>query len=338
MNLKTTLQEKINQKTKPLGALGQLESLALQIGLLQESLNPKLEQPHILLFAGDHGIAQIGVSAYPQAVTHQMVLNFLNQGAAINVFAKQAKMNLSIIDAGVNFDFPKHPKLIDQKIAKGTENFLYQAAMTEAQLETSLSKGASLVRDLAQKGCNVVGFGEMGIGNTSAAAMLMSYLCKLPLEVCVGRGTGLNNQGLERKLQILKQAQAKHGPMKETKDILQHFAGFEMVQMCGAMLEAGRQNMLILVDGFIASSVFMAAYQMEAKILDKAIFCHLSDEQGHRLLLEQMQAQAILHLGMRLGEGTGCALAYPLIEAAVAFLNEMASFETAKLSPENSLN
>jgi nicotinate-nucleotide--dimethylbenzimidazole phosphoribosyltransferase len=326
------LIEKINFKTKPLGALGLLEQLALQIGRVQQSLSPVLHKPTIIVFAGDHGIAAEGVSAYPPEVTHQMVMNFLRGGAAVNVFCRQHHITLKVVDAGVNFTFEPHTQLVNAKIAHGTQSFLHQKAMTEAQLEKCFDWGAQLVADVAKTGCNVIGFGEMGIGNTSAASLIMSYLCTLPIEECVGRGTGLNDAQLEKKRSILRQAQGFHGPLASAEAVLQAVGGFEIAQMCGAMRAAYAQNMLILVDGFIATTAFLAACQINPKIRNNAIFCHQSDESGHRQLLNYLNAKPILNLQMRLGEGTGCAVAFPIIQSAVAFLNDMASFESANVS------
>lgn len=333
----TDLQHKIDHKTKPLGALGTLEKLALQIGQIQQTLSPSLQHPTMVVFAGDHGIANEGVSAYPQAVTHQMVLNFLNEGAAINVFCQQHQLHLKVVDAGVNFDFSAHPALINAKIGYGTRSFLQEKAMTEQELEDCFKTGKKIVKDLALEGCNTIGFGEMGIGNTSASALIMSSICQLPLEQCVGRGTGVNDEQLQQKIAILQQAKDKHGLLLSPKEILQTFGGFEIAQMCGAMLAAYQQNMLLLVDGFIASNAFLVAKALEPNIQDNAIFCHLSDEQGHLNLLNHLKATPLLRLGLRLGEGTGCALAYPLIESALAFLNNMASFESAGVSNKESL-
>jgi nicotinate-nucleotide--dimethylbenzimidazole phosphoribosyltransferase len=323
------LQHKIDSKTKPIGSLGMLEMLALQIGTIQNTLTPSLKKPTIIVFAGDHGIANEGVSAYPQEVTYQMVMNFLQGGAAINVFSTQHGINLKIVDAGVNFDFDKYEILINAKIGKGTKSFLHQKAMTETQLLQCFAKAKEIVTQLANEGCNIVGFGEMGIGNTSSATMLMSYLCNLPIEKCVGRGTGLNDLQLENKITILNNVKSFHGNIENPKGVLQTFGGFEMAQMCAAMLTAYENNMIILVDGFIASSAFLVAQKIKPLIKNNAIFCHLSDESGHQHLLNFLQAEPILKLNMRLGEGTGCAIAYPIIESAVAFLNNMASFESA---------
>jgi nicotinate-nucleotide--dimethylbenzimidazole phosphoribosyltransferase len=326
------LQHKIDFKTKPLGALGVLEKIAFQIGEIQNTLSPVLQNPTIVVFAGDHGVANDGLSAYPQEVTYQMVLNFLGGGAAINVFASQHKINLKIVDAGVNHDFEPNSSLIDAKIAKGTKSFLREKALTTTQLQNCLQKGKEIVDAIAHSGSNVIGFGEMGIANTSAAAMLMSYCCTIPIENCVGRGTGINDIQFENKIKLLRQAADFHGLISNPMEILQTFGGFEIAQMVGAMLTAFEKNMLLLVDGFIASSAFLVAYTLKNEIVKNAVFCHQSEEQGHKKMLEFIKAEPILQLNMRLGEGTGCAVAYPIIQSAVNFLNQMASFESAGVS------
>ena len=332
MNIKTALQAKIDAKTKPLGALGIIEKLALQIGCAQNTLSPVLTNPHIVVFAADHGIVEAGVSAYPKAVTPQMVLNFLNGGAAINVFSKQHNIALQVVDAGVDYDFENGLDLINAKIAKGTKNMLNEAAMSLAALEQCFEKASTIVHNIYAKGCNIIGFGEMGIGNTSSASLLMSAYTNLPIEKCVGRGTGLNDTQLNHKLNILKKVQDVHGVLDNPKTILATFGGLEIAQMCGAMLAAYANNMLILVDGFIATSAMLAAHAINPAILDNAIFCHLSDESGHANALHYLGVDALLKLNMRVGEGTGCAMAYPIVQSAVNFLNEMASFESANVS------
>ncbi len=334
-SLSEKLQHKIDLKTKPLGALGQLERLALQIGKVQNTLTPQLTNPHLVVFAGDHGIATEGVSAYPAEVTPQMVMNFLNEGAAINVFCRQNKIALRIVDAGVNADFPEHSAIINHKIAKGTQSFLTHKAMTAEQLERCFEKSNCLIDQIASTGCNIIGFGEMGIANTSSAAMLVNSLTPISVEDSVGRGTGLDDKGLDKKITILKQAKAHHGQLTDPKEILQTYGGFEVAQMTGAMLAAYKHRMLIMIDGYIATAAYLVASQLEPQLKDVAIFCHQSDEAGHRLVLEQLNASALLQLNLRVGEGTGCALAYPIIQAAVNFLNEMASFESAGVSNTN---
>jgi len=330
------LQQKIDLKTKPLGALGRLETLALQIGLLQNSINPRLSHPSILTFAADHGIATSGVSAYPAEVTIQMVQNFLQGGAAINVFCRQHSIELHIIDAGVNFEFSPGTPLINAKAGMGTRNFLHEEAMTGEQLQYCFERSEALVQQQAEKGCNIIGFGEMGIGNTSSASLLMSCLTGLPLADCVGKGTGLSDEQLANKLHILEQAKANHPAPTDALQALRCFGGFEIAQICGGMLKAQQLQMIILVDGFIASVAYLCARSINPEITKNAIFCHQSDERGHRKLLHYLDAQPLLHLSMRVGEGTGCAMAYPLIESAVRFLEEMASFESAGVSQKSS--
>jgi len=309
-----------------------LEELATQICLVQNTLTPQLINPTLIVFAADHGIAKDGVSAYPSEVTPQMVLNFLSGGAAINVFCKQNNIELKIVDAGVNFNFEPNKKLIDAKIKKGTESFLNQNAIAQKELDLCFKNAHQIIEQISTTKCNVIAFGEMGIGNTSSASMLMSALCNIAIEDCVGRGTGLNDEQLKNKIHILKQAQQNHSTPKNAMEALAFFGGFEIAQMCGAMISAFENNMLILVDGFIATSAFLCAYTINNKIKDNAIFCHQSDEQGHKKMLDFLGVKPILNLGMRLGEGTGCALAYPIIESAVYFMNEMASFESANVS------
>lgn len=325
----------INNKTKPLGALGQLEELALQIGEVFGSTKPELKDPHLVVFAADHGIALEGVSAFPQEVTYQMVLNFLRGGAAINVFCRQHLINLQVVDAGVNADFDASLPLGKYKIAKGTASFLSGPAMSVAEATRCLDHGAAIVAEIAAKGCNVIGFGEMGIGNTSSAAVLMSLFCSIPLADCIGRGTGLDDAQLLKKQNILEKAISNYKGSKQPLQLMAHFGGFEIIEMAGAMLAAGKQNMLVLVDGFIATAAYLCALQLDATLKNKAVFCHQSDEKGHTLLLQYLKGKPVLQLQLRLGEGTGCALAYPLLQSAVNFLNEMASFESASVSTKS---
>ncbi|HAF00863.1 MAG TPA: nicotinate-nucleotide--dimethylbenzimidazole phosphoribosyltransferase [Methylophilaceae bacterium] len=331
--LASVLLHKINQKTKPLGALGMLEHMALKIGLIQSTLTPSLHAPTMLVFAGDHGIVAEGVSPFPQAVTAQMVQNFLNGGAAINVFARQHGFALQVIDSGVNHTFIQHPALVDAKIVHGTANFLYQPAMTQAQCEYALTFGANLARKTVEEGSNVLAFGEMGIGNTSSASCLMSVLCDLPIQQCVGRGTGLDDAGLNKKSAVLQAALEKHAiDSQNPMQVLATFGGAEIAMMVGAMLGAAQTKAILLIDGFIATAALLVASKLQPSILEYCIFSHCSDEAGHQHLLQHLGAQPLLNIGLRLGEGTGAVLAYPLVQAAVNFLNEMASFESAGVS------
>jgi nicotinate-nucleotide--dimethylbenzimidazole phosphoribosyltransferase len=326
------LQEKIDSKTKPVGSLGTLETLAFQIASVFETLDPKIINPNIVVFAADHGIANHGVSDYPQDVTRQMVNNFLEGGAAINIFCKQNNIDLSIVDSGVNYDFPTNTKLIDAKIAKGTQSFLHVPAMSETELQLCFEKGKSIVENIAEKGSNCIGFGEMGIGNTSTASVLMSILTGFPIEECVGKGTGINDQKLLDKQKILEKALENYSGQAELMQQLAYFGGFEIMQMAGGMLSAFENKMLILIDGFICSTTFLIASKINPNIMKNAVFCHCSAEKAHLKLLEYLDAKPVLNLDLRLGEGTGCAIAFPILKSAEAFLNEMASFESAGVS------
>jgi nicotinate-nucleotide--dimethylbenzimidazole phosphoribosyltransferase len=331
-----SLQQKIDQKTKPIGSLGVLEKIAKQIATVFQTLEPKINQPHIVVFAADHGIAQHGVSAYPQDVTRQMLTNFLEGGAAINVFCKQNKIALSVVDAGVNYDFPSNTSLISAKIDKGTHSFLSSPAMSKTQMELCFSKGSEIVATIAKQGSNCIGFGEMGIGNTATASVLMSVLCNFSIEDCVGRGTGVDDEKLQFKIDVLRKAVDNYQGSKDLESYLVYFGGFEILQMAGGMLEAYKQNMIFLVDGFICSVAFLIASKKNPAIINNAIFSHQSAEKAHKKLLNYLGVSAVLQLDLRLGEGTGCALVFPIIESAVAFLNEMASFESAGVSENRS--
>ncbi len=332
-NLRAALQEKIDHKTKPPGALGQLETLALMLGLAQGSLSPSLMNPHIVVFAGDHGITNEGVSAYPQAVTAQMVLNFCAGGAAINVFARQSGITLRVVDAGVAHDFPADLAITHAKIGYGTGNFLRTNAMTETDCEEALKRGTAIVGEIAAQDCNIIGFGEMGIGNTTSAAALMHIITQKPLEYCVGAGTGLDGAQIRHKRLIIAEAIAKHNALAFSPlQTLTTFGGYEIAMICGAMLQAASQKMIILVDGFIATSALLVAYTLHPEILHYCIFSHESNENGHATMHRYLGVEPLLRLGMRLGEGTGAALAYPLVQAAVGFLNDMATFDSANVS------
>jgi nicotinate-nucleotide--dimethylbenzimidazole phosphoribosyltransferase len=346
MEIQEALQHKIDHKTKPVGALGRLESIALQVGQVQQTLEPVIRQPHIVVFAADHGIAAGGkVNPYPQSVTAQMVLNFVNGGAAINVFCRQHNIALVVVDAGVNYDFDPGLPIVHAKQGKGTADYSEGWAMhTEAAVKATAA-GADMVKALAAKGCNCIGLGEMGIGNSSSAALIMHHYTDLPLAQCVGRGTGANDEQLRRKLQVLEEAAQLHELARydiTPHGLLGRVGGYEIAQMAGAYVEAYRQGMMIVVDGFIATAALLVAIKLlnepaektvqighGSALLRHCIFAHTSGEAGHAAMLERLGAQPLLQLGMRLGEGTGAALAIPLVQAAVNFLNEMASFDSA---------
>ena len=332
--LAETLQQKIDNKTKPLGALGLLETVALQIGCIQQSLTPILSNPQVLVFASDHGLAEAGVSAFPSEVTQQMVYNFLNGGAGINVFCYQHGLTLQVVDAGVNHDFPAHPQLIQAKIQAGTHNCLNQPAMSDSDCRQALQQGASIIDTLIAQDCNTVILGEMGIGNTASASLLMHKLTGIALDDCIGNGTGLDVQGLAKKQQILQQVINKYPDIEQPLAVLATFGGFEIAMMVGAYLQAGQQKMTIIVDGFIASVALLVAVKLAPAVIDYCIFSHQSDEKGHGALLNYLQVQPLLKLNLRLGEGTGAVLAYPLVQSAIAFLNEMQSFQQANVSQQ----
>ena len=323
------LRAKIDGKTKPVGALGRIERLAAQAARLQQRLDPEMERCALVIFAADHGITEEGVSAYPAEVTRQMVLNFAAGGAAANVFARANGLALSVVNAGVRGGPFALPGVEDRALGEGTANFRHGAAMSAAQLGRALETG----RKIGRRGkADAMAFGEMGIGNTASAAMVAHRLSGAALHDLVGRGTGLDDDGLLRKVAVLEAANARIEAPLGPNAALQEFGGFEIAMMAGAMLGAAEARRLVLVDGFIASAAALAAAQMEPAAREAMVFCSLSTEPGHRLILEAMGARPLLQLELRLGEGTGAALAWPLVRAAVAMLNGMASFEEAAVS------
>ena len=371
--LTNDLRAKIDRKTKPPGSLGRLEDLAMQLGLMQDSLSPEIRSATMLLFAGDHGATEAGISPYPKEVTAQMVQNFLNGGAAINVFARQNDLQLIVVDAGVDTEFADGIKLniadiaqsqivlasenalrvIDAKVRRGTRNFVHEDALSDEELAACLERGARITRALAEAGTNAVGFGEMGIGNTSAASLLQSALTNRELSQCVGRGTGHTDAGLQHKLEILTRAwqrftndsQAQTPAPMETHDTgethgqrelalraLRAFGGLEIAMMTGAMIEAAAHRMALVIDGYITTAAALAAIAIEPAVREYCIFSHVSGEQGHRAMLDALRARPLLDLDMRLGEGTGAALAFSVVRGAVNFWNQMASFEDAGVS------
>lgn len=330
--LQDDLQAAVDSKTKPPGSLGRLEEMAVRVGLVQGTLNPRLHRPAIVVCAGDHGIAREGVSPFPQDVTAQMVLNFLAGGAAINVFARQNGIELTVVDAGVNYDFGFAPGLVDAKVAHGTKNFLTEPAMTAEQCAEAVRRGAEIVQAEHRRGTNIIGFGEMGIGNTSSASVIMSLLGEVPLDEMVGPGTGLDPDGVKRKCEILTRAAAAHAIKPEPWTVLETFGGFEIAMIVGGMLRGAELGMVILVDGFIVTAAATVAAGVYPAVTDRMIFAHRSAEPGHRRILDRLGARPLLDIGLRLGEGTGAAVALPLVRAAVNFLNEMATFDSAGVS------
>jgi nicotinate-nucleotide--dimethylbenzimidazole phosphoribosyltransferase len=330
--LRQALQAKLDRKTKPVGSLGRLEELALRLGLLQGSLEPRVRQPKALIFAGDHGAARAGISAFPQEVTAQMVENFLGGGAAICVLCRQFGVELEVIDAGVARELAPRPGLRLGKPAAGTRDYLVEPAMEAAQLETALALGEVIAEAAIQGGSNVLVLGEMGIGNSASAALLSACLLPAPLEPLVGRGTGLDDAGLARKQALLARALARGGRPSDPKEALAQYGGFEIVALVGAIRAAARARVLAVLDGFIVGAAALAAARLDAGVLGACLFAHRSPEPGHRLQLEALGARPLLDLDLRLGEGSGAVLAVPLLRAAAAILGEMASFEQAGVS------
>lgn len=336
MNVEKLAREKINQKTKPLGSLGLLEALAVQLCAIQRSLSPVIAKKRTLVFAASHGVADEGVSAYPKEVTAQMVLNFLRGGAAINVFARHCDVELSVIDVGVDAEIAVEADsrlFFNRKVRAGTRNFLNEPAMTFAEFSKAIEAGREQARLAKFAGVSLLGIGEMGIGNTTSASALFSALLKLPAEETVGRGTGIDDERLKRKVQVVQRALETH--WVEDADAahwLSRVGGFEIVAMTGALLEATDLGLPVVVDGFVATAAAVSAIQMNEKVKDICFWGHCSDEKAHQRILDIIGATPILNLRMRLGEGTGAVLAMPLIEAAAKMMTEMASFDEAGVS------
>lgn len=326
-NISDKLIDKINNLTKPKGSLGRLEELARQIGLIQQTLSPKLSHPVNVIYASDHGIADEGVSLSPKEVTRQVVYNFLNGGAGVCYLARQHGFEIKIVDGGVDYDFPENPRIINRKIRKGTRNFLYEAAMTYEEMEKALEYGAEIVEQCFNEGCNIISFGEMGIGNTSASSMWMTCLTGIPLDKCVGAGSGLDKNGVNHKYNVLKKSLENYKGDGSTLDVMRYFGGYEMVMAVGGMLKAAELKMIILVDGFIMTNCVLAASRLYPDMLHYCIFGHCGDEAGHRRVLDSLNAKPLLDLGLRLGEGSGAICAYPIVDSAVRMINEMHTFE-----------
>lgn len=327
-SLEGAIRQKINQKIKLRGSIGRLEELALQIALIQKTLTPSLINPHILVFAGDHGITVEEASPYPAEFTYQMVQNFISGGAAINVFCKQNGLRLLVCDVGVNGTFAENTEtFVKFKIRPGTRNMRHEPAMTRDECEAAIDAGRTLVNGVAFRACNVLGFGEMGIGNTSAASLLMHRLTSLPLENCVEKAAGRNDTHEARKLTLLEEVAGRYNTLSDPIDLLATMGGFEIAAITGGMLQAAENNMVILVDGFISTAALLVAHALEPAILDYCIFSHQSGEPGHRYMLDFLKARPLLDLGLRLGEGSGGALVFPIIDSAVQMLLELDSFE-----------
>ena len=328
-------RRRLDSLTKPLGALGGLEQLAAQACAVQRTLEPAIVHPVAVVFAADHGVADRGVSAYPSAVTEQMVKNFLGGGAAISVLARLQGLELWIVDAGVNGDCGSHPRLINAKIRRGTRDFVEQSAMTMEECERALRHGSAIIDQVIPTEGNTVLLGEMGIGNTAAAALLMHGLTGHPLADCVGRGTGLDDEGLTRKRATLAAAAARGTIPRDPALLLAEYGGYEIAMLVGALLGAAARRKLILVDGFTVTVAVALAARIDENVLDYCVFGHCSAEHAHRALLADLKVQPLLDLGMRLGEGSGAAVALSLVRAALALFTQMATFEGAGVSEKS---
>ena len=310
-SLQAAIQEKIDNLNKPKGSLGRLEELAMQVCLIQQTLEPSLALPCHLLLGGDHGIEREGVSVSPREVTWQQMINFTRGGGGVNLFCRQHDFKLRIVDVGVDYDLSNVEGIINRKIARGTKNFLYEPAMTEAEFDQAIQVGADLVDDCISEGCRVLSIGEMGIANTSPSSIWMHRFGNIPLEECIGAGAGLNTPGIRHKYEVLKKAVDGFNKLNGLNEQpinpiipIRYFGGFEMVAAIGAMLRAAEQHLIILVNGFIMTACAIAAIQLYPAAQDYMIFTHCGDESGHKRMLEIVNAKPLLHLGLRLGEGT----------------------------------
>lgn len=324
---------KIDNLTKPKGSLGTLEDLALQICLIQQTLTPELKNPHNVLFAADHGIIEEGVSVSPKEVTWQQLSHFSKGGAGINFLCEQHDFKLVLVDSGVDYDIPKGHGIIDMKVRRGTNNFLHGPAMTLAELDLCLERGAKVVERIHDStGCNIISFGEMGSGNTSSSSLWMHLFTGIELDRCIGAGAGLDTPGINHKKNTLRKALENYSGGDDVRSKMAWFGGFEMVMAVGGMLKAAELGMIIIVDGFIMTSCILAASKLYPAVLDYAIFGHQGDESGHKLMLQALGAKPLLHLGLRLGEGSGAVCAYPIIESAVRMITRMDQFGDANVT------
>lgn len=326
-------EERQAQLTKPAGSMGQLEDLSIQLAGISGQKRPDFPRKAVIVMAADHGVTREGVSAYPAEVTPQMVINFLNGGAAINVLTRQAGARVVIVDIGVAYDFKNAPGMIHHKIAWGTESFLHGPAMTRAQAEEAIQVGMDVVQDEAAKGLDLVATGDMGIGNTSPSSAIVATFTGLPVETVTGRGTGVDDVGLSRKVAVIKQALAVNRPdPKDPLDVLAKVGGFEIAGLVGVVIGGAAKGIPVVVDGFISGAAALVAAELVPGIKPYLVASHQSVEIGHRVIWERLGIKPLLNLGLRLGEGTGSALAFHLVDASTSILNEMATFSDAGVS------
>ena len=328
--LRPAIQAKIDNLNKPKGSLGRLEELAMQVCLIQQTLEPSLAHPCHLLLGGDHGIEREGVSVSPREVTWQQMINFTRGGGGVNMFCRQHGFKLRIVDVGVDYDFKDIEGIIDRKIARGTKDFLYEPAMSKGEFDQAIQVGSDLVDDCVAEGCRVLSIGEMGIGNTSPSSIWMHLFDNIPLDECIGAGAGLDTPGIRHKREVLAKAVANYSQFLSSPLI--YFGGFEMIAAIGAMLRAAECHLIILIDGFIMTACALAAIRLYPASQDYMVFTHCGDESGHKRMLDIVGAKPLLHLGLRLGEGTGALCAYPIVDSAVRMMNEMNNFNNAKIT------
>ena len=329
-------RERLDDLTKPLGSLGRLEELAAQMASIQQTTRPRIEGKSVYVFAADHGIVAEGVSAYPKEVTRQMVQNFLEGGAAINVIARKANAQVIVVDAGVDGDFAEHPGLVRRKVRRGTHNMLHEPAMTEDELGAALHIGMDLAELAGEQGFNLIAVGEMGIGNTTSASAITAVLTRQSPSQVTGAGAGLSQEAVQHKARVIDAVLQKHGLLRLTEAdalyVLRCVGGLEIAAMTGMILASASLRMACVVDGFISTAAAAVAYSLQPRVRDYLFAGHQSEEPGHESLLKLLDLAPLLHLNMRLGEGTGAVLAFHLIEMAVNLMNEMATFTQAKIS------
>lgn len=321
-----TIRAHLDAQARPPGSMGRMEDLAVRLGLIQQTLTPRVERVALLVFAGDHGLTEDGVSRYPSEVTQAMVATFLAGRATANAFARAIGAEVTVVDAGVNADLPAHDALIDAKVAKGTRNAAREPAMTADEADLALARGAQQAIAAIDRGAEVLVLGEMGIGNSASAALLMHRLAPAPLEACVGVGTGHDAAGLAHKLAVLTRA-AERCDAVEPLEVLRQFGGFEIAMMAGAVHGAFERNTPVLIDGFICTAAALVAIRLRPEVQQVCLFAHRSAEAGHDRMLQALGAEPLLDLGLRLGEGTGGLLAAPLLRAAAGLLSEVASLD-----------
>ncbi|MGL4818457.1 MAG: nicotinate-nucleotide--dimethylbenzimidazole phosphoribosyltransferase [Bacilli bacterium] len=326
-------EEQLNRLTKPLGSLGELERLVVQLAGIRGDHNKRTRQKAIYLFAGDHGIADHGVSAFPKAVTAQMVQNFAYGGAAINVLARTFGAQLTCVDVGVACDLTNVPGVKHMKVrAEGTRAFLESEALTEMEVEQALNVGVQCAKDAFEQGMQLVIPGEMGIGNTATSSILFAVLAGRDVAEVTGHGTGMHGEALTHKQRVLQQAQAFHNvDGSDVLAVMRTFGGLEIIAIAGFMIGAAAYRIPVVVDGFIVSVAALLAALLAPSVQPFFIASHLSDEQAHKEVLDALELTPLLHIGMRLGEASGAAFMMPIIEAAESLLNEMATFEDANV-------